>query len=359
MTSRRAGVILRARVSSNAPSVTSLDVARLAGVSQSTVSLVLSGKGSGRASAEVQERVRRAAAQLRYRPHPSARALRSGRTQTVGLFVPDVTNSFLGRVLRGAQQVAREELYTVALVEPGEERGFQLSAMDALRDRGVDGLLLFSTKPPRPDDEHPTVPVVLIEAEQRGVPSVTLDVAAGTAAAMEHLLALGHRAIAHLGTDIPLRTFAARGRGWRRALSAAGISPDDALEAHCAFALEAARAAARGLLEAPATRRPTAIFCDDDLLAAGARLAAADLGIDVPRELSLVGFAGTILSEAALPQLTTVTAPAEELGADAMRKLLALLRGGEVQQRTVLPVSLTVRDSTAAPAAGARARRRR
>jgi LacI family repressor for deo operon, udp, cdd, tsx, nupC, and nupG len=344
--------MLRRHVSPAPPSVTSLDVARLAGVSQSTVSLVLSGKGSGRASAEVQERVRRAAAQLRYRPHPSARALRSGRTQTVGLFVPDVTNPFLGRVLRGAQQVAREALYTVALVEPGDERDFQLSAMDALRDRGIDGLLLFSTKPPRPDDAHPTVPVVLIEAEQRGVPSVTIDVDGGTAAAMEHLLALGHREIAHLATSIPLRTFAARGRGWRKALAAAGVEPRDALEAPCAFTLGAARAAARELLDA--SPRPTAIFCDDDLLAAGARLAAADLGIDVPRELSLVGFAGTILSEAALPQLTTVTAPAEELGADAMRKLLALIGEAPVQQRTVLPVTLTVRSSTAPPASGRR-----
>ncbi|HEX4805765.1 MAG TPA: LacI family DNA-binding transcriptional regulator [Conexibacter sp.] len=336
-------------MSRNGPSVTSLDVARLAGVSQSTVSLVLSGKGSGRASTEVQERVRRAAAQLRYRPHPSARALRSGRTHAVGLFVPDVTNPFLGRVLRGAQQVAREEGYTVALVEPGDERDFQLSAMDALRDRGVDGLLLFSVRPPRPTDEQPGLPVVLIEAEQRGVPSVTLDVDAGAAAAMEHLLGLGHRAIAHLATDIPLRTFSTRGRRWRKALAEAGAEPDAALEARCAFTLGAAREAARALLSAPT--RPTAIFCDDDLLAAGARLAAADLGIDVPGQLSLVGFAGTILSEVTLPQLTTVSAPAEALGDGAMRKLLALIRGAAVQQRTVLPVSLTLRDSTAPPSA--------
>lgn len=322
-----------------------MDVARLAGVSQSTVSLVLSGKADGRASVPVQERVRQAASQLRYTPHPSARALRSGRTQAVGLFVPDVTNPFLGRVLRGAQRHARAAGYTVALIEPGSEREFQLSAIDALRDRGVDGLLLFSVEPPVASEL--SLPVVLLEGEHEGMPAVKLDIAGGTAAAIDHLLGLGHERIGHLGADIQLRTFVERGQGWRVGLEARGVAAGPDLEMLCAFNLDAAREAATELLR---TAQPTAIFCDDDLLAAGAYLAAHDLGLEIPTQLSLVGFAGTILSEVTLPPLATVVAPAEELGSRAMDTLLAVLAGEPAEEITVLPVRLETRGSTAAPA---------
>lgn len=328
--------------------VTSLDVARLAGVSQSTVSLVLSGKAKGRASETVQDRVRQAARQLRYKPHPSARALRSGRTEAVGLFVPDITNPFLGRVMRGAQRAASAAGYTVALVEPGSERDVQLGTMEALRDRGVDGLLLFSVEPPLPSEDGAAVPVVLIEGEQEGVPCVKLDIAGGTAAAIGHLQELGHARIGHLGADIPLRTFSERAQGWRLALEGAGEPTSPELEQLCAFDLDAAREAAATLLR---RARPSAIFCDDDLLAAGAHLAAEDLGIAVPEQLSLVGFAGTILSEITSPRLATVIAPAEELGSQAMEKLLAVLDGESVETMTVLPVELAVGGSTAPPGA--------
>jgi LacI family transcriptional regulator, repressor for deo operon, udp, cdd, tsx, nupC, and nupG len=325
-------------------SVTSSDVARLAGVSQSTVSLVLGDKAAGRVSQAVQEKVREAARRLRYQPHPSARALRSGRTQAVGLFVPDVTNPFLGRVLRGAQRVARGAGYTVALVEPGDDRDFQLSAMRALRDRGIDGLLLFTVEPGLITEEL-SMPVVLIEGEHGGAPSVKLDIAGGTAAGIEHLQELGHQRIGHLGVDLPLRTFGERASGWRSALEKAGVAAIPSLEILCDFRLDSAREKARQLLS---EAQPTALFCDDDLLAAGARLAAGDLGLDVPADLSLVGFAGTILSEVTTPPLTTVVAPAEELGATAMEKMLAVLDDKPVDPMTVLPVALEPRGSTAA-----------
>src|SRR5918995_356819 len=305
------------------------DVAGRAGVSQSTVSLVLAGKAAGRVSPAIQRRVLEAAAGLRYRPDASARALRSGRSRAVGLFVPDVTNPFLGRTLRGAQAAARRARHDVAPVGPGA------------------GL----------------APVVLIEAERPGVPSVALEVARGADALLDHLTELGHRRIAYLGAALDVATFRRRGERWSDHLDGLGVPTAERRRAAAPFTLDGGRTTAHGLLTNGPGPRPTAGFCDDDLPAAGARLAAADLGLDVPGDVSIAGFAGTILSESSVPALTTVLAPAEDLGATAMHKLLALIEGRPVEERTRLPVELAVRGSTAPPAGsdlpGGRGTRRR
>ena len=146
--------------------VTSVDVARRAGVSQSTVSLVFSGKGRGRVSAATQETVRRCARELGYRPNVAAQALRLGSSRAVALLVPDVTNPFFARVLRGAQRAAQEAGYTVALVDTGNDRRWEEQSFEALRAGPVDGYLLFEVMPPEAmgPDEH----VVLIESGRRG-----------------------------------------------------------------------------------------------------------------------------------------------------------------------------------------------
>lgn len=319
------------------------EVAELAGVSQSTVSLVFSGKAAGRVSAEVEQRVRHAAQQLGYRPHASASTLRAGRTRTVGLLVPDITNPFLGHVLRGAQRAGRADGITVALIEPGPERNWQLTAVEALNAAAIDAMMLFGIEPPLSEAPGPTV---LIEAVADGFTSVLLDVRQGTTAAVGHLLDLGHRRIAHLGTDLPPTTFKARASRWRRELDRAGITATESPEVLAGFSLQAARGAAHQLLSL--TPRPTALFCDDDLLAAGALMAAHDLRIPVPDELSIMGFAGTLLSEAATPQLSTVVAPAEELGAVALQTLLRTMDGHATAPRP-LPMTLVPRASTAPP----------
>jgi LacI family repressor for deo operon, udp, cdd, tsx, nupC, and nupG len=327
--------------------VTSHEVAARAGVSQSTVSLVLSGKARGRVSPALQRRVTDAAQALRYRPHESARTLRSGRARAIGLLVPDVTNPFLGRVLRGAQQAAREDRYTVALVEPGRERDWQLESMQTLRAGAVDGLVLFVVEPPPGPERDLLGPLVTVDAERAGVPAVVLDVAGGADAALQHLAGLGHTRIGHLAADIPSGTFRVRRDRWAHALERLGVPPGERREERAEFALSPAREAGRALLER--TPRPTAVFCDDDLLAAALSVAAAELGLRVPADLSIVGFAGTFLSEIPTPAITTVAAPAEEMGAAAIRTLLAAIDGRPVPERTVLPVELVVRGSTGPP----------
>ena len=219
------------------PRVTSVDVAKAAGVSQSTVSLVFSGKAAGRISAATEASVRAVAAELGYRPNAAARALKTGAARTIALVVPDITNPFFPRLLRGAQQAAREAGYAVALIDTAHDHEWGARSAEALQSGPADGLLLFEVEPPPADAGWE--PIVVIESDGRGHPSVVLDVVDGTRQAIEHFQDLGHTRIGHLTSVWDTLTFIRR----REVIDElVGVSDEDALET--------ARAAARreGLL---------------------------------------------------------------------------------------------------------------
>jgi DNA-binding LacI/PurR family transcriptional regulator len=324
--------------------VTSVDVAERAGVSQSTVSLVLSGKGQGRVSEATQEHVRRCARELGYRPNVAAQALRLGSSRAVALLVPDITNPFFSRVLRGAQRAARGAGYTVALVDTANDRRWEEQTFEALRAGPVDGYLLFEVDPPGGlgPDEH----VVLMEGEAPNRPSVRFDAEGGAEAAFRHLVELGHERIGHLAAAFDAPTFHRRESARRRVLGEAGLHPDAQPRALTAISIEDARQAAGPLLE----DRPTAVYCDDDLIAAGLYLAARERGVRIPRELSVVGFDDMDFARALEPALTTVRLDAELLGATAFELLERRMAGRRTRKRIVLPGELIVRDSTTSPA---------
>src|ERR687897_3787257 len=188
--------------------VTSIDVARRAGVSQSTVSLVFSGKAPGRISGRTEAAVRAAAEELGYRPNAAARALKTGAARTVALVVPDVTNPFFGGLLRGAQTAARAAGYAVALIDTAHDHEWGARSAEALQSGPADGLLLFEVDPPPADAGWE--PIVVIESDGRGHPSVSLDVVDGTRQVVEHLQALGHTRIGHLTAIWDTMTFIQR-----------------------------------------------------------------------------------------------------------------------------------------------------
>jgi DNA-binding LacI/PurR family transcriptional regulator len=324
--------------------VTSVDVARRAGVSQSTVSLVFSGKGAGRVSEATQERVRRCARELGYRPNVAAQALRLGSSRAVALLVPDVTNPFFSRVLRGAQRAAQAAGYTVALVDTANDRRWEAQSFEALRAGPVDGYLLFEVSAPEAmgPDQH----AVLMESEAPGRPSVRFDAEGGAAAAFEHLLELGHRRIGHLAAAFDAPTFHLREAARRRVLTEAGLDPDSQPRVLTPIDIDAARDAAGPLLD----ERPTAVFCDDDLIAAGLYLAVRERGLRVPADLSVIGFDDMDFARVLDPPLTTVALDAEQLGASAFELLEARMAGRRAKRRrVVLPAELLVRGSTAPP----------
>jgi DNA-binding LacI/PurR family transcriptional regulator len=299
---------------------------------------VLSGKGRGRISGRTEETVRRAAEELGYRTNVAARALRTGSARTVGLVVPDVTHPFFGGVLRGAQEAAWREGYAVVLADAGNDRQWELASLAALRALTVDGFLFFEVEPP------PGEPLraVAIDTAPGDLPVVRLDAAAGTRAALTHLLDLGHTRIGHVAAEVDTPTFRLRLDAFR------DLVGDTDLRVLSAVAVDAARVAALPLLRRP--DRPTAVFADDDVLASGVYLAARELGLAIPDELSVVGFDDLELARVLYPPLTTVAADAEALGAAAFAALFTTLTGGKSEAERILPVELVVRGSTAPPA---------
>jgi len=327
---------------------TSKDVARHAGVSQSTVSLVLADKWRGRVSPATADAVRTAATHLGYRPNPAARSLRMGRTRTVMLVVPVLTSPFFGAVHTGAARTAAARDFGV-VVYPTRDGAdlapspFATAAIDGVLASSMAAEALAGLRTGAPGD--PDIPLVMLDSEPgRGIPTVNLDVAAGMHDLTTHLVDLGHRRIARLRSAVHSWTFDTRDAAFRAALGPARVVADTT----AALRLDEAREASRDLLAGPG--RPTALVCDDDLQAAGVYKAARDLGLRVPHDISVTGFDDLRYARVVEPELTTVRLPAIELGARGMTALLDLLDTGEAGPDTVLPGELLVRGSTAPPA---------
>jgi DNA-binding LacI/PurR family transcriptional regulator len=302
--------------------------------------LVLSGKSAGRISARTEAAVRDAAAELGYRPNMAARTLRTGTARTVGMVVTDVTHPFFGPVLRGAQAAAWRAGYAVALVDVANDPDRERASFEALRAGPADGYLFFTVDPPEGSGEA----VVAIEVSPPGMPYVRFDTGRGTDLAMAHLIELGHERIGHLGSELVAETFRIRREHVLERLSEAGLEP--AGYERAAFRFDEAHQAALRLLAG--ADRPTAVYCDDDLLAGGIYLAARDLGLRIPDDVSVVGFDDLPFAKVFSPPLTTIAIDPEELGGRAFELLAELMDGGS-PEGVVLPVSLLVRGSTAPP----------
>ena len=329
---------------------TSFDVAQRAGVSQSTVSLVLGGKSTGRVGKPTQDAVLQAAAELGYQPQSAARALRLGRSQAIALVVPDVSNPYFASVLQGTEQAARKQGYSVVLVSMYKHPDWSRLIAEALAARAVDGILFYTLGPPASlDREHLSQRAVMVDGITAGMPTLQLDIASGAYAAMTHLLNLGHTNIAHLAAALDVETFQVRQRAYLRALTSAGISINTEYLVRTQFTIEDAQAKASRLLELP--QPPSAIFCDSDLLAIGVYKAAKARGLSIPRDLSVTGFDDSMVARILEPELTTVAIPTMTLGERAISLLLALLQGDQPAAQPAIPLQFVIRNSTAAPGA--------
>lgn len=337
-------------------SPTAEDVARLAGVSRTTVSLVLNGVPDARISPETRQRVLEAAARLNYRPHAGARHLVRGRSEVIAFVMrqtPDqvFADAFLPEVLRGLSNVLREAnlhllLFPLAPDHPPEE------TTHLLQERRVDGMILSG---PRFEDrewlEHwaQETPVVLLgHLAGSSLPSVDVDNLQAAAMATRHLLKMGHRRIG-LITNAPLSYTASYERwlGYRQALEEAGIPYDETLVAFGAFTPASGAAAMEQLLGLPAP--PTAVFVASDVVSFGALQVVRRRGLRIPRDLALVGFDDVPLSAYLDPPLTTVHLPAENLGREAGRLLIQWIREGRPSMATIrLATGLVVRQSCGA-----------
>jgi DNA-binding LacI/PurR family transcriptional regulator len=327
--------------------VTTHDVARQAGVSQATVSLVLGGNPRARVSASTRERVVRAAGELGYRPNIVARSLVQRKSYAIGVVVPDLSNPFFMDVVTGVQRVAAEAGYAVL---PGDVRETSPARhLDALRARQVDGLILDGFGALAiPEADLADLKVVLVDEPSERFPGVASDAPEAGRLAAEHLLGLGHTRFAFIGPASDVYGFRMRERGFFQALRGAGLGLSSERLRRVQPTVAGGLGAMKALLALPAAERPTAVFCPTDLLAAGALKACLTAGIAVPGEMSIVGCDDIELARVLTPELTTIRIPARELGARAARLLLKQLDDESWVPRPgkPLPVKLIVRGTT-------------
>lgn len=326
------------------------DIARRLGVSPATVSRALS--DSGLVAEPTSRRIREMAQQLNYRPNVSARNLRTQRSMTVLLVVRDVGNPFYLEILKGVEQSARAAGYSVLMGNTEDDPARESEYFGMLSDGHADGMILMTGKLPETGPEAapiwPDLPVVvaLEVIEGSGYPHVQIDNVGAARGAVEHLIALGHRRIAHITGPVPEIMSTRRRQGYREAMASAGLDIPEGYEQPGDFVLKSGREACRRLFDLP--QPPTAIFIANDEMAFGAINELRQIGLDVPGDVSVVGFDDLFLGEAFYPPLTTVSQPRLDIGRRAMTLLLDMLAGRDAPLVPVtMPTELLVRGTTA------------
>jgi LacI family transcriptional regulator len=316
------------------------DIARIAGVNASTVSRALS--KPGRVSPKTQKLIEDAAAELNYHVNPFARALPTGKTNTFGLIVADITNPTFFDIIRGAETTATDRDYTLVLAESAESPATELTAARRLMAT-VDGLILAS---PRMDDDNIRAlardkPVVVINREVEGVPCVVPDVHKGLSEAVRSLAGNGHRRIAYVAG--PPESWMSE-RRWEGVQAACEWSRLEAVRLESTKpTVEGGRQTARDVRASGAT----AVLTYNDLLAIGLMQELQAAGITVPDQISIVGFDDIFGADFTTPPLTTVRSPLGECGAGAATRLLDVLHGsGEPAGTLSVETELVLRGSS-------------
>lgn len=333
--------------------ITITDVAQHAGVSTAAVSKVL--REAYGVSPQMKQRVTASIAELGYRPHAAARGMR-GQTYTVGLVLGNIRNPFFGDLLEGVTEALSSTRYQVFIGVGGYGAQTQKQTTESMVDRQMDGLILIAPGMTRPDvldlaEQTPTV-VIGHHDSPEGYDCVVHDDRAGGRLVIEHLVALGHRRIAHTSTR------GARGSRWRlrpEVMLARGYADAMKTQGLTGFAQvvttssseEGGYEAGRALLTQPDP--PTAIFTSTDAAALGVFRAAAELDLSIPHDLSLVGYNNTVVSAYAPVQLTTVDQAGAQMGATAARLLLERIGGRSRALIVSTSPRLVIRRTTAPP----------
>ncbi len=329
------------------------DVARIAGVHPGTVSRALNPETEALVRDETVRRVRQVATDHGYRPNPLARGLKTNRSYTIGVIVPDIQNPLFPPIIRGLDDRLGEAGYTPLIANTDNDPARERVDFEAMRARQVDGIV---TATARVDhellDEIATsgTPLVLVNrrVQDGSLPSATADDHAGARLAVEHLVELGHTRIAHLAGPQDLSTGRQRFEGFAEGMRNAGLDPSLVRVGKAFTEPEGARLCQELLDEG---EEFTAIVAGNDLMALGCYDVFAERGIDCPRDLSVVGFNDMPFAARFSPPLTTIGIPHYEIGVAAAELLLERIQGREDgPAEVVLPAHLIVRGSTAPPA---------
>jgi LacI family transcriptional regulator len=324
------------------------EVAEIAGVSNATVSHVIN--NTRVVSPETRQRVLNAMAELNYRPNALARSLRQGKTNTLGLVLPDSANPFFAEISRSIEDEAFNKGYSVFLCNTELDTRRERFYVDVLSKKQVDGII-FVAAGDQADSlgflARENMPVVMID---RNLPNVEVDAVLsdhqlGGFLATRHLLQLGHTRIACIAGPSSITPSAERITGYQNALDQANIPFDEKLVIRGDYHAQSGMDITHFILEM--NPRPTAIFALNDLMALGALRAAAEDGCSVPADLAVVGYDDLELSQFSNPPLTTIAQPKKEIGLQAVSLLVErIAQNSRPPRRLVLPPELIVRRST-------------
>jgi LacI family transcriptional regulator len=327
------------------------DVARLAGVSTSTVSAVIN--DSVVVSLKRKERVLAAMAALDYQPDVIARSLKTGRSNAIGVIVPDITNAFYPEVIRGVEVAAQAAGYSVLLCDSNEDRAVEERHLSALCARRVDGVVLACCVNSRANEltTRRHLPVIFIDRlpPSTAINSVSTDnVAAGQLAA-EHLIGLGHKRIGILAGHLGLSPHHDRLEGFRKAMQEAHLPILDEYLIAGNVQVEDGVAAGHRLLNLPDP--PTAILASNNKLLLGVLQAVEERNVVIPKDLSVLGFDDYLWNMHFSPRLTAVAQPTGEIGSKSFELLHQLIQhppsDDAAPMRVLIPAELRIRNSTA------------
>jgi len=298
-------------------------------------------------ASETRRRVHEAIHRLGYTPNAQARILRTARTNVVVALVPDISNPFFAEVIRGIEQVAHQNRYSVLLGDTQYSRDREQAYADLLGTRQADGLITLLPHIPRVTMAGRLPIVNACEyVKDRTITSVYVDNVAAAREATDYLITLGHRAIAFITGPMKSPISVDRDQGYQMALASAGIKRDPKLTAEGDFSLESGIRAVESIFAR--RERFTAVFCSNDEMALGAMRGIRSGGLKVPEDVSVVGFDDIRFARYADPPLTTIAQPMGDIGRESMRMLIEIMNGIDVPARKrILPTQLVVRASTA------------
>jgi LacI family transcriptional regulator len=330
-------------------SVTMKDVAAAAGVSIKTVSNVINDWPY--ITPETRQKVLDAIEQVGYRRNQTARSLVTGKTNTIGVIIPDISNPFFGSVIRGCEDSLYESGYSLFLCNTNENVQRERYNLDLLIGRNVDALILWGTRLCCEELNElisPDLPLVTVELEDEPLRQnhACINVAniQGACQATQHLIDQGYQRISHLAGPKERITSQQRVQGYQQTLQDAGIRFFPEWMCESDPSISGGRLATLELLQ---SGKPEAIFCYNDQMAIGAYMAARESGLEIPKDLAIVGFDDITISSILEPSLTTVSIAQPELGQLAGKVTLDLLLGKKESPTTIVfPIELKIRESS-------------
>ena len=329
------------------------DVAEAAGVHAATASRALNPETRRLVNADTARRVLSAAETLGYQPNPIARSLKTAKSRTIGLVLPDLTNPLFPPIVRGIEDVLGPAGYSALIVNTDNDPAREEALVGSLRSRQVEGLIIATARLDHPllrklHEQGVRMVLVNRRTQDLDIPCITPDDATGITLAVKHLADLGHTRILHLASPMTTSTGLIRANAFRNAVRDHGFDDDPSLIVGCEYWSE--DDGARALREAlDAGTDFTAVVAGNDLIALGCYDVFAERGIGCPRDVSVVGFNDMPFLDKMRPPLTTVAVPHHQIGVEAARMLLESFKEERTSRSVLLPLTLRVRGSTAPP----------